>query len=70
MNLWTNKEINRALLLDDNKDKEIVFSGISIDTRTIKKGDLYIPVKGKKFDGHNYIGEAFEKGPLGSLIEM
>ncbi len=70
MNLWTNKEINRALLLDDNKDKEIVFSGISIDTRTIKKGDLYIPVKGKKFDGHNYIGEAFEKGALGSLIEF
>ncbi len=70
MNLWTIQEINKALLLNKNENKEIVFSGISIDTRTIKKGDLYIPIQGKNFDGHNYIEEALEKGAYASLAEF
>lgn len=35
---------------------------LSLDTRTIKKGDLFIPLKGKNFDGHHFIAEAFAKG--------
>lgn len=34
----------------------------SIDTRTIKPGDIYIPVKGPNFDGHAFIDEAKKKG--------
>ena len=30
--------------------------GISFDSRSIKKGDLFVSIKGKKFDGNNYIG--------------
>lgn len=36
-------------------------TGIEIDTRTIKKGQLFFALKGKK-DGHEYIKEAIEKG--------
>ncbi|NQU17497.1 MAG: hypothetical protein HQ564_05470 [Candidatus Saganbacteria bacterium] len=35
---------------------------ISIDTRTVKKGDLFIPIKGPNFDGHDFIEEAIKKG--------
>lgn len=35
---------------------------VSLDTRTIKEGDLFIPLKGPNFDGHAYIDEAFQKG--------
>ncbi len=35
---------------------------ISIDTRTIKPGDLFIPIKGPNFDGHDFIEEAKRKG--------
>lgn len=35
---------------------------ISIDTRTLKKGDLFIPIKGPNFDGHDYIDQAKNKG--------
>ncbi|MCP4051221.1 MAG: UDP-N-acetylmuramoyl-tripeptide--D-alanyl-D-alanine ligase [bacterium] len=35
---------------------------ISIDTRTIESGDVFIPVKGKNYDGHDYMEEAVRKG--------
>lgn len=38
------------------------FTGISIDSRTIKDGDLFIALRGERFDGHNYIDEALRKG--------
>ncbi|GBR74411.1 hypothetical protein NO1_1589 [Candidatus Termititenax aidoneus] len=34
----------------------------SIDTRTLRPGDIYIPVKGARFDGHDFIDEALRKG--------
>ncbi|GIW23040.1 MAG: UDP-N-acetylmuramoyl-tripeptide--D-alanyl-D-alanine ligase [Candidatus Sericytochromatia bacterium] len=40
---------------------------ISTDTRTINKGDLFIPIKGENFDGHDFINQAFEKGAIASL---
>ncbi|MDR2431853.1 MAG: UDP-N-acetylmuramoyl-tripeptide--D-alanyl-D-alanine ligase [Candidatus Margulisbacteria bacterium] len=34
----------------------------SIDTRTLKSGDVFIPVKGEHFDGHDFIPEALARG--------
>ncbi|GBR76553.1 UDP-N-acetylmuramoyl-tripeptide--D-alanyl-D-alanine ligase, partial [Candidatus Termititenax persephonae] len=34
----------------------------SIDTRTLRPGDIYIPVRGRRFDGHDFIDEARRKG--------
>jgi len=39
-----------------------VFSGISIDSRTIKEGELFIALKGSRFDGHDFLREALGKG--------
>ena len=38
---------------------------ISTDTRTIKKGDLYLPLKGANFDGENFCDKAIEAGAAG-----
>ncbi|MFC1771504.1 UDP-N-acetylmuramoyl-tripeptide--D-alanyl-D-alanine ligase [Candidatus Margulisiibacteriota bacterium] len=35
---------------------------VSIDTREIKPGQYFIPVKGEKYDGHQFIDEAVKKG--------
>lgn len=43
-------------------EKEFTFS---TDTRNIKSGDIYIPLKGAKFDGENFIDNAIEKGASG-----
>tara|TARA_B100000586_G_scaffold80421_1_gene56659 strand:+ start:5314 stop:8148 length:2835 start_codon:yes stop_codon:yes gene_type:complete len=36
--------------------------GISFDSRSIKKGDLFVSIKGDKFDGDDYINQATSKG--------
>lgn len=43
-------------------------SGFSIDTRTLQPGDLYIAIKGDRFDGHDYCHAAEEKGACGMLV--
>jgi UDP-N-acetylmuramoyl-tripeptide--D-alanyl-D-alanine ligase len=45
------------------------FKGVSIDSRTIKGGELFIPLTGSKFDGHTFIGKAIERGAVGFLFE-
>jgi UDP-N-acetylmuramoyl-tripeptide--D-alanyl-D-alanine ligase len=41
---------------------------IYIDSRTIKKGSLYVAIKGDKFDGHNFINDAIANGASSVLI--
>ena len=40
---------------------------ISTDTRTIQKGDFYLPLKGASFDGEKFIDQAIEKGAVGAF---
>ena len=40
---------------------------ISTDTRTIKQGDFYLPLKGESFDGEKFINQAFDKGAVGAF---
>lgn len=40
---------------------------ISTDTRTIQKGDFYLPLKGASFDGEKFINQAIEKGAIGAF---
>jgi UDP-N-acetylmuramoyl-tripeptide--D-alanyl-D-alanine ligase len=45
------------------------FQGISTDSRTVTAGELFIALKGARFDGHHYALEALEKKAGGVLIE-
>jgi UDP-N-acetylmuramoyl-tripeptide--D-alanyl-D-alanine ligase len=44
-------------------------NSICIDSRKISNGDLFIPIKGENFDGHDFINEAFENGAIAALIQ-
>ena len=46
------------------------FDSVSIDTRTMRSGALYVPVKGDVFDGHRFIPQAMEKGAKLTLSEV
>ena len=39
-----------------------IFAGLSIDSRTIREGELFIALRGKNFDGHDYMEKALERG--------
>ncbi|MCK5844238.1 MAG: UDP-N-acetylmuramoyl-tripeptide--D-alanyl-D-alanine ligase, partial [Victivallales bacterium] len=43
--------------------------GISHDTRTLKEGDVYIAIKGERFDGHDFVEQAIGKGAAGLIVE-
>ncbi len=45
-----------------NVEKGMQLTGISTDSRKIQKGELFIPLKGERFDGHDYISEVYNKG--------
>ncbi|HUL44030.1 MAG TPA: UDP-N-acetylmuramoyl-tripeptide--D-alanyl-D-alanine ligase [Bacteroidota bacterium] len=38
------------------------FSGVSTDTRSLRNGEVYFALPGEKFDGHDFVDEAFRKG--------
>ena len=65
MNLWTSKDAVKAT----NGISKInwVADGISIDTRNIKPGDLFVALKDKR-DGHEFVKAAFEKGASAALV--
>jgi len=46
-----------------------VIRQFSLDSRTIKPQDMFIAVKGKRFDGHRFLGEAVKKGASGLICE-
>ena len=54
----------KILTKDFDKNTE---TNISTDTRTIKKGDFYLPLKGANFDGEKFIQQALEKGAIGAF---
>jgi UDP-N-acetylmuramoyl-tripeptide--D-alanyl-D-alanine ligase len=43
--------------------------GISIDSRTVKEGELFVAIKGDRFDGHDFVPAAIGKGAWGALVE-
>ena len=44
------------------------FRGVSINSRTIKKEELFVCIQGENFDGHNFLGEAINKGAAGIIL--
>jgi len=48
---------------------DVVVSGISTDSRTLKPGDLFIPLRGPNFDGHDFLIRALRNGAVACLSE-
>lgn len=58
-------EITGGRLEGTNQAK--FYNGISIDSRTIKKGELFVAIEGKRYDGHNFIKAALARGAGAAL---
>lgn len=58
--LWTSDELRHAT--GGTLTAELTVTGISIDTRTLQKGDLFIALKGDRSDGHAHIETALNAG--------
>jgi UDP-N-acetylmuramoyl-tripeptide--D-alanyl-D-alanine ligase len=45
------------------------FTGLSVDSRSIARGELFVALKGERFDGHDFLGAALKAG-AGALVDV
>lgn len=48
---------------------DIRFENVSTDTRNIRKGDLFVAIRGDNFDGHRFIGKALQLGAVAAVVD-
>jgi UDP-N-acetylmuramoyl-tripeptide--D-alanyl-D-alanine ligase len=46
-----------------------VAGGYSIDSRTVRQGELFFAIRGPRQDGHSYVAQALERGAAGAVVE-
>ena len=59
--------VNGRWLTDET---ESFASGVTIDSRTAAKGELFIAIKGPSFDGHDFLTDAAEAGCTSALVDV
>jgi len=65
MTLWTAKDASAATGGEATTDWTV--KGVSIDTRTLQPGDLFVALKDVR-DGHDFVAQALEKGAGAALV--
>jgi len=55
-----------AELIGDDKD----INSVSIDTRKLSAGDLYVAIRGDRFDGHQFVNDAIAKGARSVVVDQ
>ena len=65
MDLFEAATATKARLWGDS----VEFSSVSIDTRNLQAGDLYIAIKGEHFDGHQFIAQAEQAGAVALVVD-
>ncbi len=69
MDLLELVEICQGEVIKGDLDKYKKIRNLKLDSQKIKKNDLFIALKGKRFDGHDFILEAINKGASAVIVE-
>ena len=64
--LWTSTDA--ATATGGQQSGDWAATGISIDTRSLESGDLFVALSGPNFDGHHFVGDAFANGAAAALV--
>jgi UDP-N-acetylmuramoyl-tripeptide--D-alanyl-D-alanine ligase len=67
--VWHVDEVIRAVKGVPFRIDGKTFTGISTDSRSISEGELFIPLRGPSFDGHEFMKVAYERSRMGTLCE-
>ncbi|HCE04265.1 MAG TPA: UDP-N-acetylmuramoyl-tripeptide--D-alanyl-D-alanine ligase, partial [Acidobacteria bacterium] len=49
-------------------EPSVVVRGLSIDSRSLNAGDLFVAIQGDRFDGHTFVADALARGAMGALV--
>lgn len=61
-------QVTGGTWLDEPDEPAAPIAGLSIDTRTLAPGQAYLAIKGDRFDGHDFVGRAFEAGASLAIV--
>src|SRR5882724_6984738 len=50
-------------------DSKVSIDKISTDSRTLKRGELFVALRGENFDGHNFVESAAKAGAAGAIVD-
>lgn len=64
--LWNAAEI--AAAVQGKASRDFTATGVSIDSRSVERGDLFVALQGPSFDGHDFVAAALQRGAAGALI--
>ena len=64
--LWTSTDA--AAATGGRATERFAATGLSIDTRTLEKGDMFVALGGPNFDGHDFVADAFGRGASSALV--
>lgn len=48
---------------------DVWVSGVSIDSRSVRRGDLFVALRGERYDGHDFVGAALAGGAAAAIVE-
>ncbi len=65
--LWTSRDA--AVAVSGTPTKNWSATGVSIDSRTVAPGDLFIAIRGPNLDGHCFAGDALSKGAVAAMVD-
>ena len=65
---FTVREVGAALERVHQGRAEGPFRRVAIDSRRILPGDLFVAIRGDRFDGNAYVVEAVRKGAIGAIV--
>src|ERR1700674_152219 len=67
---WTVEEVARALGVTPpgGVDPLARLAGVSIDSRTMARGELFVAIHGPRHDGHDFVVAALDAGALGAVV--
>ena len=67
---WTVEEVARALGVTPpgGVDALARLAGVSIDSRTVAPGELFVAIHGPRHDGHNFVVAALDAGALAGVV--
>ena len=58
-----------AALNAERQGADVAFTGVTTDSRAIKPGDLFVALRGERFDGHEFVTQALAQGAVAAMVD-
>ena len=65
--LWTSAQVEHVT--QGRASGEWIAGGVSIDSRTLEDGDLFVALHGPNFDGHDFVSDALSRGAVAAIVD-